>query len=340
MLENTKRIIKYCRLAEAIYNDNYGGNSMKVEKSVINQVLDLLDCRETDIRLLGGYFDNVYEISFEVPIVVKIFNREFDTEERILSEIEWIQFLNEKGVNVTIPKIINGETYINNLTDKLFFVAYEKVKGAPVDTNDEDWNEKLFKQWGMGMGTMHSLSRTYEGKYKRPEWNEHKIYQMNMNTFDSKIKEKWEKYLEDISSMSISREVYGIIHGDLNHHNFLYDKGEITYIDFGDSEFNWFAYDIAISIYHASQTIRDRNERDQFASLFFKSFIEGYSIGNSVNGILEHIDFFINFRHLYSFVYHNQFLQKDQLNRQQLKYLEEMEQTIINQKTYLGISLI
>ncbi|MNJ65531.1 bifunctional UGMP family protein/serine/threonine protein kinase [compost metagenome] len=163
---------------------------------------------------------------------------------------------------------------------------------------------------------------------------------MNMNSFDCKINEKWEQYLSDIKSMSHSKELYGIIHGDLNHQNFLYDKGEITYIDFGDSEFNWFSYDIAIAIYHASQSITDRVERDQFASIFFNSFIEGYSMENTVNDILKHVDFFVNFRHLYSYVYHNQFLQKDQLNRQQLLFLEEMGRTIINQKTYLGISLV
>ncbi|WP_160042666.1 phosphotransferase enzyme family protein [Paenibacillus sp. USDA918EY] len=313
---------------------------MKVDQSVINQILDVLDHHGTDIHLLGGYFNNVYEITSEVPIVVKIFNREFNTEQEMLSEIEWTQFLHENGVNVSIPIIINGESYINNLTNDLFFVAYEKVKGTHIDINGEDWNEQLFKQWGKGMGTMHSLSKKYKGKYKRPEWNEHKIYQMSMDSFNSRIKEKWEQCLKNIKSMGKSEEFYGIIHGDLNHHNFIYDKGEITYIDFGDSEFNWFAYDIAIAIYHASQTIKDRARRDQFASIFFDSFIEGYSIGNSVNEILKHVDFFVDFRHLYSFVYHHQFSQKDQLNKQQLKYLEEMEQTIINEKTYLGISLV
>ncbi|MDR9856206.1 phosphotransferase [Paenibacillus sp. VCA1] len=313
---------------------------MKVDQSVINQILDVLDHHGTDIHLLGGYFNNVYEITSEVPIVVKIFNREFNTEQEILSEIEWTQFLHENGVNVSIPIIINGESYINNLANDLFFVAYEKVKGTHIDINGEDWNEQLFKQWGKGMGTMHSLSKKYKGKYKRPEWNEHKIYQMSMDSFDSKIKEKWEQCLENIKSMGKSEELYGIIHGDLNHHNFIYDKGEITYIDFGDSEFNWFAYDIAIAIYHASQTIKDRTQRDQFASIFFNSFIEGYLMENSVNEILKHVDFFVDFRHLYSFVYHNQFSQKDQLNRQQLKYLEEMGQTIIKEKTYLRISLV
>ncbi|MGG4044957.1 MULTISPECIES: phosphotransferase enzyme family protein [Paenibacillus] len=313
---------------------------MKVDKSVINQVLDVMDYHGTDIHLLGGYFDNVYEISSEVPVVVKIFNSELNTEEDILSEIEWTQFLHENGVKVTIPIKLTEESYINILTDKLFFVAYEKGKGTHIDVNSEDWNIELFKQWGKGMGTMHSLSKRYEGKRKRPEWNDHKIYQMSMDLFDYKIKEEWEQCLEVIKSMNHSKELYGIIHGDLNHFNFLYDNGEITYIDFGDSEFNWFAYDIAIAIYHASQTIKNRAQRDRFASIFFNSFMEGYSKEYSVNEIVKHIDFFVNFRHLYSFVYHNQFSQKDQLNSQQLMYLEEMRQSIINQKTYLGVSLV
>ncbi|RRJ66025.1 hypothetical protein EHV15_26245 [Paenibacillus oralis] len=313
---------------------------MRIEKSVVNQILDFLNYHETDIHLLGGYFDNVYEISSEVPMIIKIFNKMFDSEEEILSEIEWTQYLKANGVSVTIPKLINGESYVNNLTDNLFFVAYEKAKGVHIDPCGEDWNDKLFRQWGMGMGRMHFLSKMYKGKYKRPEWNEHKIYQVNMNSLDSKIEEKWEKYLQAIKSMSCSKELYEIIHGDLHHHNFLYNNNEITYIDFGDSEFNWFAYDIAIAIYHASQIIKDKSERDKFASQFFESFIEGYSKENSVGEIVKHVDFFINFRHVYSFVYHHHFLQIDQLNRQQMKYLEEMKQTIVNQDTYLGKSLV
>ena len=99
---------------------------MKVDKSVINQILDLLDYQGTDIHLLGGYSNNVYEISSEVPLVVKIFSKEFNTEEEILSEIEWTQFLEENGIKVTIP-ITNRGSYINNLTDNLFFVAYDVI---------------------------------------------------------------------------------------------------------------------------------------------------------------------------------------------------------------------
>lgn len=313
---------------------------MKIGKPEINKILSLLGHNKSDIHLVGGYYENVYEISSNVPIIVKVFDKEIDNEEHILSEIEWTQFLNENKVNVTIPLAVDGKSYINYLTDTLFIVAYEKAKGIHVHINDKEWNRNLFKEWGRGMGKMHSLSKIYKGKYKRPEWNEQKIFQTNIDFIDFRIRDKWEKHLEELKSLNYSEEEYGIIHGDLTHHNFLWNKGEITFIDFGDSEFNWFAYDIAVATYHASQTIKNEDKRDEFVSVFFKSFIEGYSMENSVTGILQHVDFFITYRHLYSFIYHNLFLQKAHLTEQQLRYLKQMEQSIIEQDTYLGISLV
>ncbi|OAB41651.1 phosphotransferase enzyme family protein [Paenibacillus glacialis] len=309
-----------------------------VERSILNQILNVIGDPSQDIHLLGGYFNNVYEIRAEKPIVVKIFNSEVDHEEQIASEIDWTRYLYEHGINVAIPIFIKEESYIHRLNDNLFFIAYEKVKGNHVDIHSEIWNEELFNQWGRAMGNMHFLSKLSKGKYKRPEWYEHKIYQMDMSQFDPVIREKWENCLEVIKSMNPNNDTYGVIHGDLHHHNFLYDTGELTVIDFGDSEYNFYAYDIAIAIYHASQTVKDMDKRKRFANIFFKLFMEGYSVENSdVNKIVKEVDFFINYRHLYSFVYHTQFLDKANLNEQQLQYLEDMSRTIINQDSYLGI---
>ncbi len=314
---------------------------MIVGGSILNQILDTVGSDSQDIHLLGGYFDNVYEIRSEKSIVVKIFNSEVDQEELILSEIEWTRYLHEHGINVAIPILIKEESYIHRLSDNLFFVAYEKVKGTHVDIQSEVWNEELFNQWGRAMGNMHALSKLSKSKYKRPEWHEHKIYHMDMSQFDPFIREKWENCLEVIKSMTPNNDTYGVIHGDLHHHNFLYDTDKFTVINFGDSECHWYAYDIAIAIYHASQTVKDMDKRKRFANIFFKSFMDGYSVENSdVNKIVKEIDFFIHFRHLYSFVYHNQFLDRTNLNEKQRQYLEDMRRTIINQDSYFGIALV
>lgn len=309
-----------------------------VERSVLNQILDVLGYTSSEIRLIGGYFDNVYEITVDLPLVIKIFNREVDSEEEILSEIEWTQFLSEHGLSVIEPLLVKG-SYINNLSEALFFVAYKRARGGHIDIdNKEVWNSKLFNLWGQGMGTMHSLSKMYKGK--RPEWHKQKIYQVSLKDLDPKINEQWDNYLAELKTMSTSKDIYGIIHGDLHQQNFLYDNGDLTFIDFGDSKYGWFAYDIAISIYHASQSIKETEERCNFATLFFQSFIDGYAKANPPSEIINQIDFFINFRRLYSYVYHNQYLDKANLNKNQLDYLGEMKKAIINQNSYLGKSLI
>lgn len=312
-----------------------------VENSVLNQILDGLgytSYTSSEIRLIGGYFGNVYEIDVEVPLVIKIFNRELDSEEDVLSEIEWTQFLSDHGLSVIEPILIKG-FYINNLSEKMFFVAYKRARGKHIDINNKEvWNSKLFNLWGQGMGTMHSLSKVYEGK--RPEWHKQEIYQANLKDLDFKINDQWDNYLAELKTMSTSKDIYGIIHGDLHQQNLLYDNGEVTFIDFGDSECGWFAYDIAISIYHASQAITETEERCKFATSFCQSFMDGYAKVNSTSEIIKKIDFFINFRHLYSYVYHNQYLDKTNINKKQLNYLDTMKKSLINQTSYFEKSLI
>ncbi|MDR0267781.1 phosphotransferase [Paenibacillus sp.] len=311
-----------------------------INQQILDQVIKLLGDPSADAKLLGGYFNNVYEIQISgTPIIAKLFKREDDPEELVLSEIEWVQFLHEYGLNVSVPLLVEG-SYINSLPEDMFFVAYPKVAGSHVDIrNEKVWNNQLFYGWGKSMGKMHSLSRKYNPRHDRPKWHEHKLYHMNMDQFDAGIQAKWNHYLNEMKAMNQTKDSFGIIHGDLHHHNLFYDEGKLTFIDFGDSEWNWFAYDIAIVVYHASLPVKDAALRARFAAQFYESFIDGYVTENTVDSISNQIDYFINFRHLYSYVYHSQFLDEENITEAQLQYLEHMKNSLLEQDSFLGISL-
>ena len=51
---------------------------------------------------------------------------------------------------------------------------------------------------------------------------------------------------------------------------FTYITGDYLF-DFGDVSYHWFAYDIAIAIYHAVQTVPE-NWKAEFVARFFDSF--------------------------------------------------------------------
>ncbi|WP_169834404.1 hypothetical protein [Paenibacillus donghaensis] len=110
-------------------------------------------------------------------------------------------------------------------------------------------------------------------------------------------------------------------------------------LDFGDCEYHWFAYDLAIAIYHTAQTMKPGPERITGIQQFFSSFIDGYARGNPEITFIAQIDDFINYRHLFSYAYHSVFSDPSQLSSGQLSYLQDMRQSVLDGSSFLGCSL-
>ncbi|KKO53411.1 hypothetical protein XI25_14085 [Paenibacillus sp. DMB20] len=51
------------------------------------------------------------------------------------------------------------------------------------------------------------------------------------------------------------------------------------------------------------------------------------------------LDFFLNFRHLYSYAYHRIFSPQDQLTPKQQEYLEKMRLSLLTDPSFFGLQL-
>ncbi|MFD0710914.1 phosphotransferase enzyme family protein [Paenibacillus sp. GCM10027626] len=297
-----------------------------------------LGCQPSSLNLIGGYHNNVYELSADEAIIIKVYNRMDTAAALVLAELEWTAYLHAHGVNTAEPLMLNHEAYIHPLDDQLYFTAYKKIHGTPVDSQDQTiWNSRLFVKWGEGLGKMHALASAYQGKVPRMAWSDHPLYQFRHSHLDELIQEKWVKYCRELERMDKTKETYGLIHGDLHHHNFIVGSGgELIFIDFGDCEYHWFAYDIAIAVYHAALTVKDSNNRTAFARSFFSAFMEGYAKHRAVESCMSQIDFFINFRQLYSYVYHMHYLDQRTRTEQQSRALEELRHALLKEDSFLG----
>jgi Ser/Thr protein kinase RdoA (MazF antagonist) len=91
--------------------------------------------------------------------------------------------------------------------------------------------------------------------------------------------------LNIISGLENDREVFGLIHGDINIGNFFLDRDKITIFDFDECQYSWFIEDIAIQLYYAVYVILDDtiDEREEMAKKFMDKFMEGYRIENSID---------------------------------------------------------
>ncbi|MGG4444448.1 phosphotransferase enzyme family protein [Brevibacillus fortis] len=311
-----------------------------VTDTVKNQVFARLGCQSSEAKLLGGYNQHVFEINRGEKLVVKIEEGTAASEQGVLSECEWLSYMHEHGLHVVRPLRIAADTYLNRISEECFFVVYEKVEGVHVSSQDKDvWSPALFEQWGEMMGKMHTLAKTFQPVHQRQMWFENRLFQEDSHSVDPILIEKLHQYRHAFKSLPISKDHFGLIHGDLHHHNFLRNDVELTILDFGDSEYHWFAYDIAIAVYHTAQTVPKGLARKEFVHSFFQSFMEGYSRGNPSTEFLSLINFFMDYRHLFSYIYHSVYADKSQLTEQQRKYLEAMRLSLQYGESYLGFPL-
>ncbi|SFM28302.1 Phosphotransferase enzyme family protein [Paenibacillus sp. 1_12] len=312
-----------------------------VNETIKNEVFAQLGIPPTDTKLLGGYNGNVFEVGRNVKFVVKILERSVNPVNSQISELEWLAYLHSHGVSVVRPLRVKGNEYIQQINNETYFVAYEKINGSPVKPNDmKIWGTAFFERWGEMVGKMHSVSKSYSPNNEHLQWFQNTVL-LNIESIplNPQLIQMWNTYKKEFYKLPISIENFGLIHGDLHYGNLLITGNEITVIDFGDCEQHWFAYDVAIVIYHIALTV-SKQEREKFVKSFFSSFVNGYVRENSDTSFFSNIDFFINYRQLYSFTYHSLYADKNLITEQQLLHLKDMEASIVNERPFLDFSVL
>jgi amicoumacin kinase len=197
---------------------------------------------------------------------------------------------------------------------------------------------------GQTIGKLHALSKNYSpvDKTVKQHWNMGSLFSGDFNEVSEVAVQKWNTFVGELSNLPKDKNSYGIIHNDLHQGNFYLHKNEIVLFDFGDCEYNWFIYDIAIVIYHAVQSIDENNNkgRKDFAQLFIKTFLDGYSTENNLDSYwLTKLQFFLNYRHIYSYIYFSDFLSIEQKNNRKVKEkLNNMKNKIERDVPYLEIN--
>ncbi|MFD2630409.1 phosphotransferase enzyme family protein [Oceanobacillus kapialis] len=273
----------------------------------------------SDIDLLGGFSNNVYEYKgYNENFILKFYESSIYERDSIEAELEWIMYLKQAGVYVTVPIPARSGKILEVLQldgeEECWVVAFEKAEGKFVNVSDKaDWHLDMFYKWGKTLGRIHALSKSYRPNSVK-EWNSGRLF-TEANNVSDEINAKWNRYVREIEKLPRDRDCYGMIHHDLHHQNFFIHKKEFVLFDFGDCEYNWFVYDIAVVLYHALQTVPedDLRAREEFAEQFMAAFLAGYQMENQIDAFwLKKLPFFLNYRQLYSYMYFSKHLTEGQ----------------------------
>lgn len=252
----------------------------------------------------------------------------------ILGELEWINYLESRGLNLSVPiKSLKGN-YIEEVGctegDGSFLIrSYNKASGRRVDKND--WNPELFYCIGQYMGKMHKFTKEYTVsnlKYKRQEWHEEE--QLNLRKYipmDQKgVLKKADELIGRLKKLPITKENYGLIHADMHHGNFHLDNNKIIAFDFDDVGYSWFINDISILLYNVLwYPVIPYDNKEAFTEIFMSSFFDGYFKENNISEYwLENIPEFLKLRQILIYGLFHQMLDIEKLSVSEEAMLNEL----------------
>lgn len=240
-----------------------------------------------DQNLLGNSANIIYEISLRgKPAILRLSKHSAHKELHVGFELAWMNELARHipGIAGPIPSLHGKLFELADADGEQWIISvFHKAPGHPVDPeNPAEWNDRLFSSLGELMGELHSHTRPYVeriGINEQLDWRHSFLFWPENNRWaDPDIQPIWEQTLAEMEALPISAEDYGIVHADIHHLNFHVEDGNIVLFDFDDCEYNWYAYDIASTLFFVTSTAdyRDSESGKRMLKKFAVPFLRGY----------------------------------------------------------------
>lgn len=251
------------------------------------------------IELLDDVANFVYQFQSEKRWkILRITHSSHRTEDQIVAELDWVNYLHENGVPVAQPYLSKNErfTEVFPVLDSYFTaVAFNFAPGQLIESADPDqWNPALFHNLGQIMGKMHQATKAYNPVHlsqRRPTWFDDDLLK-NARQYlppdQAAVADEIHEILQQFSQLPTSPDDYGLIHNDVNPTNFHLDNRQIILFDFDDCAYNWFINDISVAMPLYSRMFSEP-DWEQRINEYVCWFMHGYKEENQLDDKWLHL---------------------------------------------------
>lgn len=224
-------------------------------------------------------------------------------ESQIAAELHFIEHLANAGLTVPTPlQSMDGQTLLRINEDDQHYAA---VVFAALE-GEHPYQEHLatptfLRTLGALIAKMHNVSTQYEPlSAEREHWHEerglrHAIEAASTSPHTS-VHTQLETTLQWIDTLPKTRDYYGLVHADLGAGNlFLKPDGTIGVIDFDDTCYHFYAFDLAIVIYSMAGRFEHMAPND-LEKTWLNHLLEGYrTVRPITEEQISHIPHFMHF---------------------------------------------
>ena len=140
-----------------------------VSKTLLEFASKKYDFDKTTLKFIGDPAKTNQTYSFykdDKGYILKFARRPIVNIRQTMAEMDWISYLAENNIGVSIPLKTNANEFVVCLQEKgenYIITAFSMVNGHHWDKNNPNkWNDKIFFNWGNLMGNMHRLTKEYQ----------------------------------------------------------------------------------------------------------------------------------------------------------------------------------
>jgi Ser/Thr protein kinase RdoA (MazF antagonist) len=260
----------------------YGGHDLSAGRDVLDQVTA---CARAALRRYDGHPDASVELlnvsenaTFLVydpgagPSVLRVHRLGYHTEQEIASELVWMDALRAEA-GVRTPRVLPAAdgrrvvTVAENAGPARFCVRFEFLPGTePGEEPAEDGRSRLTGRHFEELGEITARMHRHAQGWARPNWFTRFHWDYPAAFGDRARWGRWQDgvgvgpaerrvlaRLDDtlrarLNAFGQSLERYGLVHADTRLANLLVHEGSVSVIDFDDSGFSWYLYDLGTSV--------------------------------------------------------------------------------------------
>ncbi|MEA4823799.1 MAG: phosphotransferase [Clostridiaceae bacterium] len=320
---------------------------MFLEQDILN-ICKLYTIETVSVEFLGVSHNTVYKVNCGSPFILRIVSPNHRSRDELVSEVDFLLFLNSQGANVNRPiaslsKQMIIEQSIQN--EKYYIIAFSFVEGVSWRERSDD--DCRLEHIGRQLGKIHNISTKYKpyNVMKRRSHSQSQHLTNGLNIFfkyNNSLYNCFIEFLKVLDCLDKNNYNYGLTHGDFLFSNYnITSDNHVEIFDFDECEYSWYLSDIAVCIYYyllggnPSELSLKVNEAENSLTLFMTGYLQENSLPLSE---LNHIDMFFKQR---DYILLSTILGqgKNEFTMWEKSFLEGALERTINNKPFVNINI-
>jgi Ser/Thr protein kinase RdoA (MazF antagonist) len=168
----------------------------------------------------------------------------------IAAELDFVHHVAHTGLTVARPMASAHGRLIEDVSgqgQQYWAVVFAGLHGREFECDELD--EGGYRAWGRALALVHRASQTFPPHPARPDWrDELRAALRTLPAEETAVAQMLASGLRWLDALALQDQDYGLLHGDFELDNLLWDGEQVQALDFDEAVYAWYLVDFAAAL--------------------------------------------------------------------------------------------